>query len=430
MKALSRLFLLNLCLLIAFALVFTGCLPGKSQPSAVPPTSLPVILHQETAVPTTAPTESTATPTTSPVSSGPFRMVEGLDENIAPSFDALVSTADGMIWLITKEHVIKIQDAKPVVFLEEYPGKILAVDDLERVWVSSEDGAEVSAWDGKAWTTYAADTGWTPLMESFSSVIAVGQSDLQDRTWFTTSQDVRSFDGKEWSVFTRQDLGMDKPVYDDLMARFMVKVFDSGTVWVGECDWGGPGPFGGGGVRWLEGVTWQGASSPVASGCVNAILEDHLGRIWTGVDSNLWRYDPFSGEWEEFSTPDSPIAEMRVGFIDSLAVDENNDVWPVYVLCGGASCFGNCVLYHLQEEQFTQVGEVGEYDSGYWGPLFDAAGIPWVYRMGGVYRINGELPELVSPLIGRFGTLDEEGRVWFVASYEKSDRLWVLDKEP
>jgi len=77
MKALSRLFLLNLCLLIAFALVFTGCLPGKSQPSAVPPTSLPVILHQETAVPTTAPTESTATPTTSPVSSGPFRMVEG-----------------------------------------------------------------------------------------------------------------------------------------------------------------------------------------------------------------------------------------------------------------------------------------------------------------------------------------------------------------
>lgn len=429
MKAASRFFFLTLCLLIALALVLIGCRPDNPQLPVAPSTNAPVIVPLETDVPTLGSTEPIVNPTASPVYSGPFKLVEGMDENIAPSFDALLSTADGSIWLVTKEQVVKILDAKPVVYLQAYVGRIMGIDDGGRVWVSGEDATEISAWDGMAWTTYGAETGWKPLAESYSSTVTVGQSDSQDRTWFATPQDVRAFDGSQWTVYTADEMGMAPPEYEDLIPQFTVTITKTGTVWVGECDWGGPGPFGGGGVRWLEGETWKGASSPVSSGCVSAIVEDHLGRVWAGVDSNLWRYDPAKVEWKEFSTPESPVADMRFGLIDSISVDPNNDAWPVFVLCGGASCFGNCVLYHLQEEQFTQVGEVGEYDSGYWGPLFDAAGIPWLSWLGGIYRVTGDLPELVSPLMSRFGTEDNAGRVWFVASYEKMDRLWVLDNE-
>ena len=426
MKALSGHFKFVFCLLIVYAILLEGCLADNAELPADSLTSLPLIVPLETEVPIAEKTEIAAAPTTPPVFSGPFMMVEGLDEDISPSFDALVSTADGTVWLITEEQVVKILDTKLGVFLEDYPGKIMAVDDMERVWVISEDG-EISAWNGTSWTTYGAETGWTPSMETNSSAVTAGQSDLEGLTWFATPQDVRSFDGSQWTIYSVEEMGMAPPVYEDLMRQFTVTVTKNGKVWVGGCDWGGPGPFGGGGVRWLEEGTWQGASSPVSSGCVNTIIEDNLGRIWAGVDSNLWRYDPGSGNWEEFSTPDSPIAEMRFGLIDSLAVDPDNDVWPVFVLCGGASCFGNCVLYHLHDEQWTQVGEVGEYDSGYWGPLFDVNGISWLYWLGGIYRVTGDLPELVSPLIGRYGTVDNAGRVWFMAPYEKSDRLWVLD---
>jgi hypothetical protein len=106
---------------------------------------------------------------------------------------------------------------------------------------------------------------------------------------------------------------------------------------------------------------------------------DSIGRTWAGVDSHLWRYDPASDNWYEFAAPDPPIADMRFGFIDSLAIDADNSAWPVLILCGGASCYGNSVLYHFHDEQWTQVGEVGEFDGGYWGPVFDAAGMAWLY---------------------------------------------------
>jgi hypothetical protein len=118
---------------------------------------------------------------------------------------------------------------------------------------------------------------------------------------------------------------------------------------------------------------------------------------------------------------------MRYGFIDSLAVDSYDTVWPVLVLCGGASCYGNSVLYHFHDELWTQVGEVGEFDAGYWGPLFDATGNAWLQWDGGIYQIRGDSPELVSPLAGRFGTMDNNGRVWFVAPDNGRDTLWVLD---
>jgi hypothetical protein len=155
------------------------------------------------------------------------------------------------------------------------------------------------------------------------------------------------------------------------------------------------------------------------------LAEDSAGIVWVGVENSLWRYDPASDTWEEFAPPESPIAEMRFGFVNSIAVDPDDSVWPILVLCGGASCFGNSVLYHLQDGSWNQIGEASEFDYGYWGPLFDAAGTPWIFWTGGIYRISGDTPELVSPLAGRLGTIDSSGKLWLLAPYEGQDALWV-----
>jgi hypothetical protein len=320
-------------------------------------------------------------------------------------------------------------DSTAAVYLTDEEGEIAGIDSAGRVWVVSEDAAQISAWNGQAWSTYGAEAGWTQLADDYYRYVRGGQSDPLGRVWFATSQDVRSFDGDQWSVYSPQEMGMQPPTGEDLMADFEVTVLRSGAVWISECDWGGPGPFGGRGVRWLEDGIWQGASAPVASGCAIAIAEDNAGRVWAGVDSSLWRYDPATGAWEEFAAPESPITEMHFGFIDSLSVDASDTVWPVLVLCGGASCFGNCALYHLEGERWTQVGETGEYDSGYWGPLFDASAGAWVYWAGGMYQIKENSPELVSPLAGRLGAVDKGGRLWLVAPEQGRDMLWVLDDQ-
>jgi hypothetical protein len=430
-------------ILLVLAILSAGCQPAAMQVSTVTPitvtsstdalvpmpTATPSILSTSAMIQTPA---STVTPGSSLITvptSGPFRMVSPVDEVVSGGVQALVSTADGTLWLITEQDIAKIVGTTITVYLEDISGEIAGIDALGRVWVVNEDAAQISAWDGQTWTAYGAEAGWTSLTDDYNPYVRGGQSDLLGRIWFATSQDVRAFDGNQWTVYTPQVMGMGPSVYEDLMTSFQVSVLSSGMVWVTECDWGGPGPFGGRGIRWLDEGVWQGASSPVASGCAIAIAEDSVGRVWAGVDSILWRYDPASGAWDEFALPEPPIAEMRFGFIDSLAIDSYDTVWPLLVLCGGASCFGNCVLYHFHDDLWTQVGEVGEYDSGYWGPIFDAAGTPWLYWDGGIYRISGDSPELVSPLEGRIATIDNSERLWFMAPHNGREMLWVLDDE-
>lgn len=414
-------------LIIVALMLLAGCKPGNIEESTELPTGTPSSSPTETHLPPPLITES-ATPIRVNITSGPFKMVIPLAEIVTGSVESLSSTSDGSIWLITHKEVVRILENDLDVYLDYYAGQFVGADSKGRVWIVSEDTSQISAWNGNTWKTYGADSGWIPLDTDLFWEVYPGLSEFQGNLWLATSQDTRSFDGEKWAVFTRQNMGMVPPLYEDLMPRFTVKVFENGIVWVGGCDWGGPGPSGGGGLRWLENGIWQGESSPGDTGCVNNFVEDSSGRVWVGIDSGLWRYDPASGEWQEFELPESPIQDMRFGFIDSLAVDAQDEVWPVMVLCGGASCFGNCVLYHLVNEQWQQVGQVGEYDYGYWGPVFDATGNPWIHWEGGIYRIVQGIPELESPLLGRVSTVDIYGRIWHIASYENRDMLWVMDE--
>jgi len=374
------------------------------------------------------PTTATSEPPLDSATSGPFRMVQFVDEVLPGTFESLRSTAGGGTWLITDQDIAQLIESTWTPFLAGYPGELAGIDSAGRVWVVNQDATEVSAWDGNTWKTYDAGTGWTPLTDSYDPNVRGGQTDALGRAWFTTSQDVRAFDGHRWTVYTPQDMGMGAPEYEDLEARFQVMVVGSGTVWVSECDWGGPGPFGGRGIRWLEDGVWRGTSSPVASGCATAMAVDSLGRVWAGVERSLWRFDPASGTWQESVPPESPIAGTRFGYVESLVVDQDDSAWATYSLCGGASCDVYRLLLRVRGGVWTQVGNVGGYDFEPWGPVFDSAGIGWLTWDGGVFRIEGETAEFVPPLAGRSGMLDDSGRLWFVARHEGRDALWVLDE--
>jgi hypothetical protein len=361
-----------------------------------------------------------------------FRPVTPADE-VFGGIEAVRSAPGGGLWAITEEGIAKLEDGTWNLYLSDYTGELAGIDDAGRIWVLSEDGSEISAWDGApsgdggSWTIYGADEGWVPLAEAWYTYASGGRSDALGRLWFVTSQDVRVFDGERWIVISPADMGMGPPRDEGLVIMFDVTILESGAVWVTECEWGGPGPFGGRGVRWFDGTTWHGADSPVAFGCAKEIAEDDAGRVWVGVEENLWRYDPVSGTWTEFAPPEPPITG-RFGFFESLGVDPSGDPWAMTVICSGASCYGSIALYRIHDGAWTQIGEVAEYEAQ-WGPIFEADGTPWVFWSGGVYRIVGNTPEMMASLYTRSVIVDDSGHVWFLAWHNGQDWLWILDIE-
>jgi hypothetical protein len=394
----------------------------SAAPTAPPqPPSTPVLLPTRTKQRTL---DSSPTAGRDP---GPFRLVRVVEEILPGSFVSLSADADGTLWLVTDTAVARGKDADMTVYLPGYSGTFVGVDQEERVWVTDEDFSQISAWNGETWSTYGMDEGWLPLDDGYSQYVSGGQSDPSGRVWFATSQDIRVFDGGRWMAYTPQELGMESLLNEEMDHVFYVTVLPNGMVWVGECDWSGPGPFGGGGVRWLDGQTWRGVSSAGASGCATGIVHDGLGRVWAGLDDNLWRYDPASDVWSKHPFPESPVAGMRFRFAHSLAVDPHEEVWPMLALCGGGSCYGDVVLYHLQEDAWNQIGSTAEYDYYYWGPVFDSTGAAWLRWEEGILRINNDAPEVVSSLPAVSGSRDAFGRIWIVAPYENRLALWLLE---
>jgi len=353
-------------------------------------------------------------------------------EDVLPgAFQRLHASPDGALWLITDQSVARVVDTIWTVCLTGFAGTLAGIDASKRVWIVNEDTSEISAWDGASWTVYGADAGWLaiPLNDERGRDVGWGQSDGSGRFWLATSQDVRLFDGERWTVFAPEDMGMEEVDAEAQWATFALRVSQSsGTVWVGECIWSSIGPsFGGQGARWFDGQVWHGADSPVASGCATAIEEDSLGRVWLGVDEILWRYDPASGNWTQFTPPEPPIAWTRFGFAHAIVLDQSDDPWPAMVLCG-ASCYGKVVLYHIHDGVWTQIGEAQEfYGVSPHQLVAGAAGQLWLFWEGGVYRITGDVAETVTDLYIQSVTVDATGQVWLVARDEGRDVLWAFN---
>ncbi len=351
-------------------------------------------------------------------------------------FQRLHTSADGAVWLITDEGIARLEDGAWHIHLADFDGDLVGIDDSDRAWVVNEDTTTIATWDGSSWVVYGADDGWLPvgLEDDWYRGIGRMQSDGTGRLWLATSQDVRMLDGERWTVFTPAAMGLGEVGQQELWATFTVETAErTGTVWVGECDWCGPGPFGGQGVRWFDGETWHQPHPSLAAGCATTIKEDNEGRVWMGVEENLWRYDPASGEWTKLKPPTPPVDAMRFGFADAIALDSSGDPWPAMVLCGGASCYGSIVLYRVRDGAWMQIGEPLEYGGGLPPPYLasDAAGTRWLLWAGSLHRVTEEgISEPVPGLgLGHQLVVDAAGRSWLVARHQGQDMLWIRDAE-
>ncbi len=407
-------------------------------PSATPkPTLAPTVTLTWTPKPTPA---SAPTPPPTPIPSliphpEGFRTVAVIEEVLPSEFRRLHASADGTLWLITDAGIARLEDGTWRAYLTDFSGDLVGFDAAGRAWVVSEETDTISAWDGSSWTVYRAEAGWLPiaLEDEWYREIGWMQTDDVGRLWLATSQDVRTFDSQRWTVFTPAQMGMGQVGPQQRWPTFTIEVAESsGTVWVGECDWCGPGPFGGQGVRWFDGQAWRGADSPAAAGCTTAIEEDGQGHVWMGVDERLWRYDSTSGDWTQLTPPESPIIDMRFGFVDAIAVGPSRVPWPAMVLCG-ASCYGKTALYRVEDGDWMQMAEVKEF-GGNLSPykfVSNEAGGGWLLWAGSLYRVAEGRTEPV-PGLGLVSDIlvDTAGRLWLVARDQGQDVLWTLDMEP
>ncbi len=252
-------------------------------------------------------------------------------------------------------------------------------------------------------------------------------TDKRRWVWLTTRKDVRAFDGQRWIRYSPDQVGFSRTatMIEEEIEYWLTDVAadSEGDVWVAECSWLGPGPEGLG-ARWLADDRWQGQDSRiVASGCIYDIEVDRAGRIWAGVNGDLWRYTPGQG-WIKFPHPPvDPAGQLRWGYITDITLDEAANPWVALQRCGGASCdTGQYALFHVVGDRWTYILEM-QGDRA--GDLAFAWGEAWLCADSGLYRIKGETVQKIGGEELAFCRVeaDAAGRVWLALPGQTA--LWL-----
>jgi hypothetical protein len=388
----------------------------------VPPSATPTSTPTTKPAPTYTPT-LTSTPTL-PQTQGPFQPELYTGGVLPGTITGLYASNNGAVWMVSDQGFARLEGGDWDTHLQDLAGQLVWVDESGRVWAVNEDASEISRWEAGEWTQYGETEGWQPLMAWFAQV-GKSETDSLGNLWVSTSQDIRVFDGDSWLIYNNEDMGLPPSEFEDLRQGLVLQVLENDEVWVGACYWGGPGPFGGNGVRWFDGQTWHGAESPVAEGCVTQIDEDGEGNVWVAVEDELWRYRPESENWSQFRSPE-PEEVQRYGFATEMAVHPNGDVWIILAECGGASCFGATVPYRVHNGQWDQFAKRSEM--GFQRLLLDGTGDLWAFWEPGISRIEAGELTLAADLYTTRYTIDSDGRIWIVTGMEAQQVLWAADK--
>ncbi len=292
----------------------------------------------------------------------------------------------------------------------------LRLADDGRIWVATSN--QYAVWGNGRWQTYPATDF------RIREILPTANGDL----WLASDDGLFIFDDPSWTFLTPTDMDMNDPLDPDYYTQYVLEQVGN-QVWVGRCDWGGPGPFGGGGVRWFDGTGWQRNESVMADSCVTSIHEDAQGRVWVAADIDLWRYDPATDVWDWFAPPEPPPEYRRFGFISDLVVDPYGNPWPLYILCGGASCMGAGVRYQWQDGVWVQVREDIAFPQQL---LFDSGGTPWLFfgETGGRFQA-GSLVNMFAPtLVANAVTTDVVGQIWLVGHADGEEvSVWRFQPE-
>jgi hypothetical protein len=436
----------QLLILVFGILLISSC--SQTQTSQV--TSIPTETAQimDTAIvyspstPTIAPSSSpTLTPSPAPTLSasptheisGPFQVIASLGD-LLDDFSGTVEVRaiqDGSVWVISQHKVLRWDGETLKEILSSSHQRLADVDGAGRLWVLYPDGQEISALQDEDWSSYDASSGWRdtgPLDYSGWAPLSWSIHPGPGGTlWVPLATDVRSLDGNRWTVYTLEDMDFPAPDLEDVSIVHRLVTAPSGSlIWVGECYYSGPGPMGGGGVRWFDGQAWYGADGPVGANCVSAMHVDALGNIWVGAYMDIWRNDPSNQHWTKYSLPHALFADYNFSYPLQLTVDQAGDVWVIMEMCGGASCGVATNLYRIQQGEWSLALESNNWVSSLQQLVLDANGQAWLFWENMLYRLDGDTIEPVASINARGVGVSPAGTIWLVAKTEADTNLMVL----
>jgi hypothetical protein len=430
---------------MAFVLSMIACGPLQQSTSAPVPINTSAVIPTLEPTSTTIPTRTsapTATPTSVPVATAtptivsidPFRGVASLAGLLDDSSGEVHvrAPADGSIWVITSQKAYRWNGQEWEIVLSENEDMLAAVDDGGQLWVLRQDTSEISVWQGGQWASYSADSGWVD--PGFFEVSWWATTPWSVYTgaggvlWIPMEQDVRAFDSARWKGYTLEDMGFPQPEMEDISIAHNIVIADEGAeVWVGECYYSGPGPMGGGGVRWYDGQTWHGEDAQVGSGCVSAMDVDPVGDVWLGSSDNVWRYDYKGQSWTEYSLPGDMLSGFNFTHPRQLMVDQAGDVWVIEQMCGGASCDGPANLYRIHNGEWSLIIDAEYWASSFKQLVLDGTGQGWLFWEGMFYQLDDKPLEPVASIATRGVDVSSDGSIWVVAGTGEDASLQVLE---
>lgn len=417
----SQRFILYLVLVMPIFIACATLMPSTSIATTTPPSVVTATLDYHlnaTSIPSTSPSLTLSLPTIDS-----FQPVTRVNLSSSERILNMDIDSDGIVWLLTDHRVLQYSQGAWTDHLPRFSGTIMGIDLHRHAWVISDDGTQVSVWDGFTWTDMGPERGWKPPTANTDMSLSWSiATDALGHIWLAADRDVRMFDGLKWKTFDLKDLGIPLPELEDAFSETSVAFLNaSGYIWINHCYWIGLGPLGGGGARWYDGHAWQGSDSPVAHGCATQVNEDKQGNIWLGLDDQLWRLNTPTNSWKRFRTPQAP-QDGWFGFFSDLALDPLGNPWPELTVCGGASCYTGNIRYHVAEENWLQVGDIAMDQSHLY---FDSAGQGWVFPYEGVFQVAGNQLEPVAELPTLKVTVAPSGKLWIAGNYEGEIWLWA-----
>ncbi|MCI0393782.1 MAG: hypothetical protein L0332_16060 [Chloroflexi bacterium] len=428
--------------------------------SPAPPTHTPA--GQLTPV---APTTVTPAATITTPPNIPFQLAEDFPAGVIRQ---LWVAPDGALWVLTDEALYaRGVDGWETLSLAT-PTLILDADRELRVWALFDEGRTVAYLpSGGDWFSYGPLQGWTSQEPDYARMAYADEVtvDRLGQVWLADGRNgLHRLDPTSgaWTTLEAAALGFPPPPaaggaldYDERLFFTDVAVDDLGQVWASACavrlDEEGPIPvqvWGGEGVRWFDGATWQ-APAEVADTCIYDIEVDANGLVWLGGrpadpfsgNYNLYRHNPAAGDWLALPIPESPAyaGQSNPRYINDIHLDGAGRPWILVEQGGGAGHLPGALYYLEGEEWITALETLPEFSQVVLGPAGEAAiylfePVPYQDTLldGLVYYRNGELTA-IGPLPGISVTslaIDGAGRTWLVGTpFDRPEMttLWYHD---
>ncbi len=325
--------------------------------------------------------------------------------------------------------LVKIDLATNAIRVTRFLGTILGVDLQGLAWSISEDGRQVSSWDGSTWKSYGYREGWLLPAEMAKSIELGGFfHQLPDgNIWLSTDRDIRQFNGQRWRIYTATEMGLRLPYLAGVTTSLIVAPSaGNSNLWVGSCDWRDNLPTGGGSFRHYDGSRWTDASFPTPEACITSIAIAPEGAIWVAAENALFALDPGSQSWSNYPIPTQNNPHQQVVYNSDLKIDPDGNAWLLANLGDGSGFIREKIRYLFRHEEWIETTRLPVTSEQ--RIFFVPPGDIWAFEPGKIsqYQEGGGWMDIA---LLDFGPLSQDpyGAIWLVSSRTERPILWKAE---